>query len=192
VCRIESGEKLFKTGFLVHNAFALTSGADVPLDAFARFDYSEVDGKVVSPGTAVRIVGVRSINPTERIQIVLLQLERSIGYEPAYGDRDTRSRGFFHLWERREIQMSDPVVWLWHEGALKMGGSLKVRPDKELIAFSVRPRSAFEGAPCFDMDLNLVALHCGENPYKRGECIARTAGSLADDLHEILPRDELA
>ncbi|MEO8379059.1 MAG: ATP-binding protein [Acidobacteriota bacterium] len=184
ICRVESGQ-LTGTGFLIAPDLVLTSGdaaAGYPLSV--RFDSGQTEGRIYAMGTSVRVLRVTSLDTADPRPAVL-HLERPISFEPVRGDAAGLPRGSFALAqpEGAVVAAEQPVVWIWYEKDLCIGGATRViHPSPTELGFPIRPRDAFRGAPCFDLDLNLLAVHCGANRRLKLESIARPIGMIAAEL----------
>jgi hypothetical protein len=177
ICRIEREERLVGTGFLISRGRVLTSeqalsGRDDTTDLLVRFDAGEKDGRLYAPGNPARVLKVRRLNvASSNASAVVLELGLNfLGPEaPMLATAES------------SVPPDGALLWIWHERGLRIGGTAQVlRGDQTQIGFPVRPRDLFAGAPCFDMDLRLVAVHCGAHRRLKKECVARPVSELVE------------
>jgi hypothetical protein len=186
ICRVESRDKLLGTGFLIDPITVLTAtdvvGSHDTLTI--RFDAEEKDGQLFAPGiVASGTASIRLHETSSAPSAVIVSLDRPVGHEPVA--ESTGARGWFDVRAATppSIRADAPLLWLWHEKGLRIGGSRQVvDADEPVVLLPVRPRSLFAGAPCFDMDLNLVAIHCGAHPRLKRESIARPIATISEAL----------
>jgi len=188
ICRIERENRVTGTGFLVGDDLVLTCADAIAGGlAQARFDAGEKDGKRFTPGTLARILRTTILGDTADPRAAVIQLDRPVALEPVQSNVGGKPRGAFSLRESQDAALENQhIVWLWHERGLRLGGSEQIvhsSPDE--IGFPIRPRDAFRGAPCFDLALNLVAVHCGAHRRIKRDSLARPLTTIAAELMRL-------
>lgn len=185
MCRVENeAGAVIGTGFLIGPSRVLSYTKDA---VRVRFDSGEKDGTLYAPGTFARVITTITRTGNEPRPSVL-ELERPVALEPVRGNAVGTPRGSFEP-KALPVKPDQPLVWLWYEHGLRIGGTTRVlTPDGDPLGFPVRPRDAFVGAPVFNLDLELVALHCGPHRRLKRECIARPMTMIANLLDQLRPR----
>ena len=180
ICRVELGRKPRATGFLIGPDLVLTCTHDDVTSV--RFDFGEKDGQLYSAGTQARPLRVTTIRNPQEAPLVLLHLDRPVAFESMRGSARPRARGSFSTWKDAP-ENGEKLVWLWAENGLRIGGTNQViRADADQMGFPVRPRESFAGAPVFDLNLDLVAVHGGAQRRLKRECVAFPLELIAEDL----------
>lgn len=186
ICRVENAAgAVVGTGFLIGPSLVVSCARGATR---VRFDSGEKDGTVYASGTFGRVITTIE-PPGGEPRPSLLQLERPVALEPVRGDAEGKPRGHFEP-NGVTVKEGQSLIWLWYErGELRLGGTAQViRPDDRQMGFPVRPRDSFAGAPVFNLDLELVALHCGAHRRLKRECIARPMAMIADLVDQMRPR----
>ncbi|HEX8407524.1 MAG TPA: hypothetical protein VF883_01580, partial [Thermoanaerobaculia bacterium] len=182
ICRLERDDHVVGTGFLVGPELVLACVETAP--ATVRFDSGEKDRSLYGSGTLAGVIGMTLLGHNADSRPSLLRLDRPVALEPVRGDADGQPRGHFDL-NGPAVKEGQPLIWLWYEHGLRIGGTAQViRPDDRQMGFPVRPRDTFAGAPVFNLDLELVGLHCGEHRRLKRECIARPMAMIAEILDQ--------
>ena len=210
VCRIEVGDRA-GSGFLINPDHLLTStglmepvmsGAVRPQDVVLRFDARTLSSKHgerrISKGREFRL-SARWLEDSDDKTMVLnvdgTPGDQPIGSADAGFEELPRTRGWMRLFG--EAPRLDAVRTLYvlaaDRDAVRLvkceDGSVRVGEDGATLYYSMPSTSDSVGAPCFDENLDLVAIHLGENKesgLEFGMSIDRTAGSAHGLQSEML------
>ncbi len=179
VCRVEvSGSH--STGFLVGPGVVLTCCHVLgksskrepprPLSVRCRFDYRVTPEGLVSEGTVVPLDPdnwLVAYSPAADLDYALLQLQNKVGAEPSVNDGSTiPPRGWFPFPEGDpEIVPGTPLLIAQYA----LYGPLKIVMDTRAVVGTAREGTRIQytaktqpggtGAPCFNADWVLVAMH---------------------------------
>jgi hypothetical protein len=193
------------SGFLVAPDVVLTSrvlvgnGSRAPITGWCLFDHREVAGNVVDAGTRCPLATTAIVDEDESGEYALLKLIRAIGLEPTGATRalpGTRARGWLVL--PFEPSPQEDLVAVLHAtatGRLKGALGHDARLRGASLEYRVTSEPAASGAPVFDLQFRLVAIHQGRGAswlwnVKRGTSIAHVVERLrAKRVFDTLPRD---
>jgi Effector-associated domain 1/Trypsin-like peptidase domain len=154
-----------------------------------RFDYKRLeDGITVNPGTEVQLnqdwliatappsdvdelvdPGERLPGPGE-LDFALIRLSTAIGDEPIGGNAspEAPARGWIKLDLAPEPSQGAPLLILQHPAGepvkLAVDSVLGTNANKTRIRYRANTESGSSGSPCFDINLDLVALHHSGDP----------------------------
>jgi hypothetical protein len=194
-CRIEHPvNQGIGTGFLVANDLLLTNwhvvrklilGSAKPTEYVCRFDYSKSNGVTSagvtfqladakplssSPGSALEL-GTGTQEPTgDELDYALLRLAQSVG-------STLGPTGFKRGWIPVSAKVPMPpvgsiVLVLQHPSGdplkLKIGACRGPNSTGTRMKHDANTASGSSGSPCFDEQLNLIALHCAGDPMYDG------------------------
>jgi hypothetical protein len=185
ICRVQVGEKDWKTGFLVGADLVLTSaavtGRMAATDLRCRFDAKESrDGDLVTPGIAYDVLELVA----ERVVRggpggwALLRVSGSPGVQPIGGDSVESSTGTLRGW----VDMSPPpsrplsdrllLLGPWRGGTVRLmigeAGPVST-PSELLITFDLPTSEVSAGAPICSGDLTPVGLLVGVDLDRDGQ-----------------------
>lgn len=203
VCRIEitqNNRQSFGTGFLIapnvvitnyHVIEPLLSKQATSNNVILRFDFKQIDGRIINQGTEYRLVNdewlidespylpdnENRLPTPDELDYALLRVDGVPGREAIGTNPDPNSpeRGWIKLTDEiYEFVPDTPLFILQHP----QGGPLKLGFDTESIigvnenGTTVRYRTNTEcgssGSPCFDINWKLVALHHSGDPAYEG------------------------
>jgi hypothetical protein len=187
ICRIEIGERVMATGFLVGVDLLLTadfvlsevlSGSVSSAQVACRFDYREAqDGNLATTGTVFRLAEDWLVARDPYVSLsaglgyALLRVAGSPGAQPVGGGRGTSRR--LRQWltlspkaPRPEPQDSLFIMMHAQGGPLKFstGPVLDVAADGTRLRYLNDTAPGSSGAPCLSRDFELVGMHLGTNP----------------------------
>jgi hypothetical protein len=177
VCRVEVGGRLVSTGFLVGPDLVLTvrdgldplfSGRIKPADVAVRFDVRGTEGA----GNAFALASdwLASLNSEREEGHALLRLRESAGDQPigaATLERVATLRRWIEIPAMpRAPEPGDGLIILHHTGgplavAVNPKGVRAISPDGTRLYHSLSTEPGSIGAPCFTLDMELVAMHMG-------------------------------
>ncbi|MCE7985235.1 MAG: ATP-binding protein [Caldilinea sp. CFX5] len=184
VCRIEIGDRVNGTGFLLGPDLIMTAtdaiadlvaGTVRPEAVTCRFDYqAAADGRVVNGGALFALDSIVHLwrDPTASFGYALLRLTDKSGYT-TIGSSQVESTATLRNW----IAVPDPAptpapgsaLFILHyddHGRLRLthaqNALLSLDSRGERLSYRLTPGRVAVGAPCFDAHWNLVALHLGE------------------------------
>ena len=182
------GSPQYGTGFLVGPDLILTA-YHVVAPAIERpegsraitllFDYKlPANGETINPGTVCRIArkdGIAATSPSEpqadlgALDYAILRVEGSPGSEPIGGDRaepGAEPRGWITVPSRPfGLVPGSPLLIAVHPlaGPLQVSVSAKgiidLNPAGTRLRYKVNTRPGASGAPCFDANWELIAMH---------------------------------
>jgi hypothetical protein len=187
ICRIEIGERVMATGFLVGVDLLLTadfvlsevlSGSVSSAQVACRFDYREAqDGNLATTGTVFRLAEDWLVARDPYVSLsaglgyALLRVAGSPGAQPVGGGRGTSRR--LRQWltlspkaPRPEPQDSLFIMMHAQGGPWKFstGPVLDVAADGTRLRYLNDTAPGSSGAPCLSRDFELVGMHLGTNP----------------------------
>lgn len=174
VCRIEQRGAPQLTGFLVGENLVLTANllAADHFDLECRFDVRETTGgSVISSGTVFRVREVVASAPVDEpgLGFALLMVEGSPGVQPVGGSTATTDipRGWFEVGWAPDPEIDAGLVMVAHNQglaltlAMESQGVVGFSDDRTRIYHRLNTQAGSSGAPIFDDELNLIALHIG-------------------------------
>ncbi len=204
VCRIEITKKnnycSFGTGFLIAPNVVITNYHVIePLileqatfsNVILRFDFKQVDGRVINQGTEYRLVNddwmidrslylpdnANRLPTPDELDYALLRLDgvpgnEAIGQTP---DPISPERGWIKLTDAiYEFVPNTPLFILQHPQGepLKLGfdteSIIGVNKNGTTVKYRTNTESGSSGSPCFDINWKLVALHHSGDPAYEG------------------------
>lgn len=204
VCRIEITKRnnkiSFGTGFLIAPNVVITNYHVIepvlleqatPNNVILRFDYKQVDGKVINQGTEYRLVkddwlidqspylpDQENRLPTpDELDYALLRVDgvpgkEAIGTKP---DPNSPQRGWIKLTDEvYEFVPDTPLFILQHPQGkpLKLGfdteSIIGVNENNTTVKYKTNTEPGSSGSPCFDINWKLVALHHSGDPAYEG------------------------
>jgi hypothetical protein len=177
-----------------------------------RFDYKVLANGLKSQGTIFKLapdwrVALSPNNPpgrdprTDELDFAILRLREAAGSRPV-GDAAGKGipgdpRGWIQLppptAQRHDFQPQSPLFLIEHpEGkpiklALDTNAVLSVAADRTRVKYSTNTEPGSSGAPCFDQNWNLVALHhAGDPNFAAGHAPAFNQGIPIDTIASYL------
>lgn len=187
VCRVEisggSQRRMMSTGFLVGPDIVLTTHHSIisptknkatlhPGDIRFRFDYlsqdkdNEPSGHEFSAADADWLLA-----EADDLDYALIRLNGSPGLEMLLEPGDERKqtiRGWITLLETEyRFRLGEPLIILQHpqgyplQIAFSADAVIKIDPSGSRVVYNVDTSPGSSGAPCFNLDLDLIALHQG-------------------------------
>lgn len=202
VCRIEIENQVSGTGFLLGPDVVLTAtdaiadlvlGKVKPQAVTCRFDYQATpDGLVANAGLVFQLEPdfLLQGSPADGLGYALLRVAGQPGYATV-GGPSVESTAALRNWIHLPGPASDPrpgnallILHYAQDGLLKLAVNQAVRSLDERgarLTYSVEPGRSAVGAPCFDADWNLVAVHLGENS---GDGYGVSMNAVARDLQQ--------
>ncbi|MFZ0747778.1 MAG: effector-associated domain EAD1-containing protein, partial [Pyrinomonadaceae bacterium] len=185
------------TGFLIGPNTLLTthdtvepivSGRFNPEQVTLRFDVRILSGAIINAGTVYRLAkekwliassGPASATDTaddpNRLNYALLRLDGVPGREPIGGEKaepEAPPRGWIHLSDGEELKVADPMLvldWAPDRGVrlIISQTGVKTNETKECFYYRLDNMPQATGAPCFNSNWQLVALHAGKRAMPR-------------------------
>jgi hypothetical protein len=139
--------------------FAIGAGAPVPVKLAADW---LADFSVYSPHDPGDNGGVPA---PDHLDYALLRLERAVGDEMAGGAK----RGWLALKADTPIPQEKSILFIGQHPALEplklaVGAVLKTNDNATRLRYDANTDNGSSGSPCFDVGLNVVALHHGGDP----------------------------
>ncbi len=202
VCRVEITKKnnyrSFGTGVLIAPNVVITNyhviepvllDQATPNNVILRFDYKQVDGRIINQGTEYRLVdddwlidqssyppdNENRLPTPDELDYVLLRVDRvpgkeAIGTKP---DPSSPERGWIKLTDEiYEFVPDTPLFILQHPQGepLKLGfdteAIIGVNENCTTVKYRTNTEPGSSGSPCFDINWKLVALHhSGDTAY---------------------------
>ncbi len=186
--------KEFGTGFLIapnvlmtnyHVIEALDLGNANPSNVILRFDYKQLaDGKIINKGTEYKLVESdwlidkspytdNTLPTLDELDYALLQVDGFPGEEPVAKNSvpDSPARGWIKLPEQPYEFLPDTSLFIvQHPNAqpLKLAfdteAIIGINENRTTVEYRTNTEPGSSGSPCFDIDLNLVALHHSGGP----------------------------
>ncbi|SDZ20413.1 AAA ATPase domain-containing protein [Geodermatophilus africanus] len=185
VCRVEVGDRVSGTGFLVGVDLVLTADhmlapvheGGMPLeDVVLRFDYkTDRSGRAVTSGIEFKVASILARseygNQPGRLGYNLLQVAGHPGAQPV-GDPQVESSGTLRRWIEApdpppRIDLGDALALVQHS----RGGPLNLTVGQDAVVglsldgtrvyYDLASMPGSSGAPCFTLDLQLVAFNIG-------------------------------
>jgi AAA ATPase-like protein len=156
-------------GFLEQPAAVMTLGyvaGPDPDDLQFWFSMVRMKGRFLNEGQSARPHRRSTFsNDNDWATRVLIELDRPIGRAPieeALAESGTKPRGSVMLVERNPV-IPEPILWLWRDNGVTFISGIKLKDMAHLetrrIATDTIALAA--GAPCFDMNLNVIGIHDG-------------------------------
>ncbi|MBV6626583.1 MAG: trypsin-like peptidase domain-containing protein [Rivularia sp. (in: Bacteria)] len=198
VCRIEITKKnnfqSFGTGFLIAPNVVITnyhviepviSENATPENVILRFDYKQLEGKVINKGTEYRLdvddwlidkspYTDNSLPTADELDYALLRIDAVAGEESIANNSvpDTPHRGWIKLPDSLDYQFlpETPLLIVQHPEAqpLKLAfdtdAIISVNENGTVVKYKTNTEGGSSGSPCFDINWNLVALHHSGDP----------------------------
>jgi hypothetical protein len=169
------------------------------VDGWCLFDCREVGGSIVDPGTKCPLAAPPIVDEDEAGEYAVVRLSKPIGYEPAGGTRalpGSRPRGWVVLPLDATIDEGGVILILQTvaTGALKAAAGSDASLRGAAVEYRVATELAATGAPIFDAQFRLIAIHQGRGSswlwnVKRGTAIAAIVERLrAKGVFDRLPR----
>ena len=201
VCRIECGERLLGTGFLIGSDLLLTADhvlsplwdGSVSLSEITfRFDLTTGSRKkIVTEGTLFRLGD--AVRRDAELDYVLLRVAGSPGVQPIGGALGPGGalRRWIDVGDAPPVHRGDHLVMVGYARerppALTIDEGAVVRLRDNSIIYSVRSEPGLSGAPCFNQDLELVALNTcrSDNPRTASEGVLMSAVMGDLDTHGL-------
>lgn len=176
VCRVEVAGRAFGTGFLIGPRHVLTcfsvlatelKEADGATQVAVRFDFKVAgDGTTLNPGQVYLLdTEWRVVSPVDELDFALLRVAGAPGLDPASGQPRGEPRGWLTPAENYLFQPGEPLSIAHHlnGGPLKLTLSAQAvvaaSPDGRRITYRIETGPGSAGAPCFNQQLDVVALH---------------------------------
>ncbi|MBY5482246.1 ATP-binding protein [Rhizobium leguminosarum] len=192
ICSVVGGQNL-GTGFLVGPAQIMTHLAVTPLGADGRFDPHPVVSFIGQPGSTVPPKKYSALQEpvfVSRSGLVVLQLDREAGREIEADRGSTTSRGRGWIVPRGSAEGMALIVVQFPQDE-DSGGDLRIAIDPNglvsneggKLRYSTATQPGATGAPCFDINWDLIGVHADNNAefgINEGISIA----SLIEELHE--------
>jgi V8-like Glu-specific endopeptidase len=205
ICRVEIGNDVKGTGFLVGVDLLLTADhvlSDVLTygtprgDVVLRFDYREAyGGDLVAGGTVFGLADEWLVATNEYMSVdsglgyALLRIAGSPGAQPVGGAgalSSDRLRGWIEFPPSLAFPVvQERIVVLGHpEGKplqISMGQVIAISSDRRLLHHDADTSSGSSGAPCLNEDLQLVGMHLGTD-RSFGPNFGVTLSAIVEDL----------
>ena len=211
VCRVEAGDVLLGTGFLVAADLALTAGhvLNSPSEEFRllaeislRFDLATGRrGQIVTEGTQFRLREV--VHRNSKLDYALVRVDGSPGVQPIGGG--TGSGGTLRRWievgEPPNVRVGDQMIMVGYAredpptSTLDRGEVTALGEDRVTYTIETRPGSS--GSPCFTKGLELAGLNTlrstdGSRARSTGVLMSAVLGDLRSEgfgelLGTVLP-----
>lgn len=211
VCRVEADGQALGTGFLVGPAVVLTNwhvveearGLGKLAELACRFDYRRLSNNTLDPGKVIAVGAVvderpcsdaeRSATPDQpppragELDYALLRLEAAAGAE----------RGFVAM-SGAPVATDDALIIVQHptgapaQFAVDTGSVIGLVHAGQRLRYRTNTEGGSSGSPCFNMDMDLVALHHLGDPrlreplYNQGIPIALVHESIVARGHAAL------
>jgi hypothetical protein len=181
-CRIEVGEKILGTGFLVGPDLLLTAehvvadvrnGSVSSGDIGLRFDHREAyDGVLTTSSSVFRLAKdwlvAASDEQARSLDYALLRVDGAPGVQPIGGARaesSARLRHWIDVPDHASMPPGGVVSILGYESGgrlrLSTGALVDRSTDQTRLVYDNASSPGFSGAPCFDANLRLIGLHLG-------------------------------
>lgn len=180
VCRIESPtglakRKSFGTGFLLGPDLVMTNyhvvAEAVKDPASARqlvmlFDYKLLPDGTAFTGLECRLKGdgpwLVDYSTEDELDYALLRAEGTPGQLPAGGEHGATQRGWL-VPTPLDLEPGEPLIVIQHPEASRqkvtLGYVIGLQPDRGYVTHTANTLGGSSGAPCFNSDWELVALH---------------------------------
>ncbi|WP_375490861.1 effector-associated domain EAD1-containing protein [uncultured Nostoc sp.] len=204
VCRIEITKKnnyrSFGTGFLIAPNVVITNYHVIepvllqeatPNNVILRFDYKQVEGKIINQGTEYRLMAdewlidqslylsdkENRLPTPDELDYALLRLDGVPGKEAigTKADPSSPERGWIKLTpEIYEFVPDTPLFILQHPQGepLKLGfdteSIIGINENGTTVKYKTNTEHGSSGSPCFDINWKLVALHHSGDPAYEG------------------------
>lgn len=189
VCQIEitNGAKEFGTGFLIAPNVVMTNyhviepvdlGKVNPSKVTLRFDYKQAEGKILNKGTEYKLVeddwlidkSPYTDNPlptSDELDYALLRVDGTPGEETvSKNDPQSPTRGWMELpIQTYEFLPNTSLFIVQHPNAhpLKLAfdteAIIGINENGTTVQYKTNTEPGSSGSPCFDINLNLIALH---------------------------------
>lgn len=174
VCRVEGPS--YGTGFLVgpdllmtnyHVLQAVIAQPTLASTVLFRFDYKMApDGVTLRPGQTFRLADATAWlidgSPPGQLDYALVRVAGAPGQQAVGGQSNAPARGWLAP-VAHPFTLGEPLLILQHPEArplaLAPGAVTAIAPDQQRIAYSANTLPGSSGAPCFNTDWELVALH---------------------------------
>jgi hypothetical protein len=174
-----------------HVMDVVISGKAKPEVAIFRFDYKRVADAVVSEGAVYKLAAAdwlidasppsdvdskREPKPgvpkPDELDYAIVRLQDSPGSTPAGLKPDPKDspRGWIDVEKAAEAPAASPLLIMQHPSAaplklaLDMSGVIGLNGNGTRLRYTVNTEGGSSGAPCFNADWNLVALHHSGDP----------------------------
>jgi V8-like Glu-specific endopeptidase len=209
VCRIEyPSEQSVGTGFLISPDKVMTNChvydelmnrgyRQNPKAVVLRFDFIQSPGQQIKLRESPHSLKTREpldSSPTEKLDYAIFQLKDSPGAEIVEGKNGKVPRGYLSP-RAKALSLNEPLVILQHPGGEKLkmafGSVLEPMRRNRYVYYNVNTLPGSSGAPCFDTDLNLVAIHHAfdrKTPANRGILFSAILQRLRRELVRVPAR----
>lgn len=173
-----------------HVMAGIISGKVPPTAAVFRFDYKRLGSDVVAKGSTFVLASEWRIDDSppsavdlepepktgtpqpDELDYALVRLEGSPGTKPVGEKPDPQAppRGWITIGTPPVVQPDSPLLILQHPDsaplklALDMSGVIGPNANGTRLKYRVNTEGGSSGAPCFNTDLELVALHHSGDP----------------------------
>jgi hypothetical protein len=173
-----------------HVMDVVISGKVQPDAAIFRFDYKRISEAVISQGAVFKLAAdwlidasppsdvdsKREPKPgvpnTDELDYAIVRLDGSPGASPAGHKPDSKDppRGWISVETPVSVAPSSPLLIMQHPDAaplklaLDMSGVIGLNGNATRLKYTINTEGGSSGAPCFNADWNLVALHHSGDP----------------------------
>jgi hypothetical protein len=173
-----------------HVMDVVISGKVQPDAAIFRFDYKRISEAVISQGAVFKLAAdwlidasppsdvdsKREPKPgvpnTDELDYAIVRLDGSPGASPAGHKPDSKDppRGWISVDTPVSVAPSSPLLIMQHPDAaplklaLDMSGVIGLNGNATRLKYTINTEGGSSGAPCFNADWNLVALHHSGDP----------------------------